>query len=73
VFGGQEPSTGMCFNELVKVDAKSWRWSVLVPNSGKPPARHSHCAGVAFGNHLVVYGGASNQNVCVPAPNAFLC
>lgn len=70
IYGGQEPSTGVCFSEVVKIDTTAWVWSVLQPASGKPPARHSHCAGVAHEHALVVYGGASQQSVyaLIPTP-----
>ena len=65
IYGGQEPTTGVCFGELIKVETSSWRWSTVTPSSGKPPARHAHCAGQLDGTCLLIYGGASQQNVYV--------
>jgi hypothetical protein len=64
IYGGQEPSTGLCFSDIAKLDTLSWTWSVINPSSGKPPARHAHCAGVLEGTCLLVYGGASQQSTC---------
>ena len=74
IYGGQEPSTGVCFSEVIKVDTCKWQWSVLQPASGKPPARHSHCAGKAHEHGILVYGGAGQQSMCAAAPTALpLC
>jgi Kelch motif len=70
IYGGQEPSTGLCFGDVVKLDTTCWRWSVLRPAGGHPPPRHAHCAGRLRENCLLVYGGAGQQNVYAAVENA---
>lgn len=62
VFGGQEPSRGTCFNDVVVLDCDSWEWSRLEISGPSPPPRNSHVACVVNGGRLlVVYGGSSPE------------
>eukprot|EP00775_Hariotina_reticulata_P006858 gene6858-7074_t len=61
LFGGQEPNTGICFNDVLELDPHTWTWRQLQVEGLKPPARHS-CVAVAFKDQcLLVYGGAGLQ------------
>ena len=63
VFGGQDPSTGVCFNDVVVLDMNAWEWRRLtLAESGSPPPRNGHVACAARGGKaLVVYGGSSPE------------
>ena len=63
VFGGQDPSTGVCFNDVVVLDTTSWQWRRLIlAESGSPPPRNGHVACAAFGGKaLVIHGGSSPE------------
>ena len=62
VFGGQEPTRGVCFNDVVVLDCDSWQWSRLEVRGASPPPRNSHTTVVTNGGRLlVVYGGASSE------------
>jgi len=62
VFGGQEPSQGTCFNDVVVLDCDAWEWSRLEISGPSPPPRNSHVAcAVNGGRLLVVYGGANPE------------
>jgi len=63
VFGGQDPSTGVCFNDVVVLDTTSWEWRRLIlAESGSPPPRNGHVACAAFGGKaLVIHGGSSPE------------
>lgn len=67
IYGGQEPSSGLCFGDVVQLDTDTWRWSPLKATSGQPPPRHAHCAGAVGDHSLVIYGGASQQHQCASA------
>eukprot|EP00239_Pterosperma_sp_CCMP1384_P000328 CAMPEP_0197850974 /NCGR_PEP_ID=MMETSP1438-20131217/16902_1 /TAXON_ID=1461541 /ORGANISM="Pterosperma sp., Strain CCMP1384" /LENGTH=139 /DNA_ID=CAMNT_0043464413 /DNA_START=257 /DNA_END=673 /DNA_ORIENTATION=+ len=55
VFGGQDPETGICFNDVIVYDPSSSSWSRLDVTGGSPPPRHGHCA-CAFGsNRLIIF------------------
>ena len=63
VFGGQEPTRGVCFNDVVVLDCNTWTWSRLEVAGASPPPRNSHTACVTNnGRLLVVYGGASQEH-----------
>ncbi|KAK3282811.1 hypothetical protein CYMTET_9471, partial [Cymbomonas tetramitiformis] len=63
VFGGQEPQTGSCFNDVLVFDPerKAW-WRPKIAN-GAPPPRHSHCACAFHGTRLLIWGGASESGM----------
>ena len=63
VFGGQDPETGVCFNDVVVLDAKTWEWRRLpLAERGSPPPRTGHVACAARnGEVLVIHGGASPE------------
>ncbi|EFJ49559.1 hypothetical protein VOLCADRAFT_117258 [Volvox carteri f. nagariensis] len=61
LFGGTEPVSGVCFNELKVLDAATWTWSDVQAQGTLPPARHSHCSGCLADTCLIVYGGAGYQ------------
>ena len=62
VFGGQEPTRGVAFNDVVVLDCTTWEWSRLEVSGPSPPPRHSHVACSALGGRLlVVYGGAGGD------------
>lgn len=52
LFGGQDPATGLAFNDLMVLDPDNWEWSAVELQS-RPPARHSHAAGPLEDNALV--------------------
>jgi hypothetical protein len=63
VFGGQDPTRGVCFNDVVVLDCNSWEWSRLEVTGASPPPRSSHSACVVNGGRLlVVYGGAGEED-----------
>lgn len=66
IYGGQEPSTGLCFGDVVQLDTKTWHWHPLRAAGGHPPPRHAHCAGALGAHSILVYGGASQQDECAP-------
>jgi len=63
VFGGQDPSTGVCFNDVVVLDTTRWEWRRLVlAESGSPPPRNGHIAcALPSRKALMVYGGSSPE------------
>eukprot|EP00892_Ulva_mutabilis_P002250 jgi/Ulvmu1/12025/UM083_0038.1 len=62
VFGGQEPSTGLCCNDVLKFDANSANWTTVNPKSGKPPPRHAHSSGKLGQHSFLIFGGASQSH-----------
>ena len=60
---GQDPSTGVCFNDVVVLGTTSWEWRRLIlAESGSPPPRNGHVACAAFGGKaLVIHGGSSPE------------
>ncbi|KAK9829964.1 hypothetical protein WJX72_008920 [[Myrmecia] bisecta] len=58
VYGGQDPVSGICYDDLLMLDTASWQWSPVEVEGGKPPPRHSHCAGLFKDHCLLVFGGA---------------
>jgi hypothetical protein len=64
IFGGQEPQTGVCFNDVVVYDPALGAWHRAAITGGSPPPRHSHTACVFQKTRVLVYGGAW----CVPPP-----
>jgi len=59
VIGGQDPETGIAFNDVIVLDTDTWEWSRTYPEGGSPPLRHSHCAALHDdGRMIVVFGGA---------------
>ncbi|CAD7702669.1 unnamed protein product [Ostreobium quekettii] len=60
LFGGQEPLTGRVHDDVWELDTETWQWS-QVKVSSKPPARHSHCAGLLHNDSLLVFGGANQE------------
>ncbi|KAL3152010.1 hypothetical protein ABBQ32_001128 [Trebouxia sp. C0010 RCD-2024] len=61
IFGGQDPVTGGCYNDLIMLDSRTWQWMALEVSGVRPPARHSHITGLVQKNTLVVFGGAGAQ------------
>ncbi|GLC47994.1 hypothetical protein PLESTB_000047500 [Pleodorina starrii] len=61
LFGGTEPVSGVCFNDLKVLDTATWTWSDVEAQGTLPPARHSHCSGCLADTCLIVYGGAGYQ------------
>ncbi|GIL92711.1 hypothetical protein Vretifemale_20168 [Volvox reticuliferus] len=61
LFGGTEPVSGVCFNELKVLDPATWTWSDVEPQGTLPAPRHSHCSGCLAETCLIVYGGAGYQ------------
>lgn len=67
MFGGQEPSTGLCFNDVLKFNIKTRNWETVCPASGKPPPRHAHTVGKVGQHSFLVFGGASQNHEYGPA------
>ncbi|GFR48802.1 hypothetical protein Agub_g10753 [Astrephomene gubernaculifera] len=61
LFGGTEPVSGLCYNELKVLDPATWTWSNVEAQGTLPPPRHSHCSGCLADTCLIVYGGAGYQ------------
>ena len=62
VFGGQDPSRGTCFNDVVVLDCDDWSWSRLPIAGASPPPRNAHVACAADnGRLLVIHGGSSPE------------
>ncbi|KAG2435747.1 hypothetical protein HXX76_006943 [Chlamydomonas incerta] len=61
LFGGTEPVSNVCFNDMKMLDPKTWTWSDVEVTGTRPPERHSHCTGCLADTCLVVYGGAGYQ------------
>ncbi|EIE27365.1 galactose oxidase [Coccomyxa subellipsoidea C-169] len=58
LYGGQDPVTGICYDDILMLDTLTWDWSFVEVESGRPPARHSHCTGLFQDHCLLVFGGA---------------
>ncbi|KAK9907332.1 hypothetical protein WJX75_001616 [Coccomyxa subellipsoidea] len=58
LYGGQDPVTGICYDDILMLDTLTWNWSFVEVESGRPPARHSHCTGLFQDHCLLVFGGA---------------
>jgi hypothetical protein len=61
VFGGMDPVSGTCFNDVVVLSTQNWEWRRLaLAETGSPPPRNAHVA-CAFRNDtcIVVHGGSS--------------
>ena len=63
VFGGQDPASGMVFNDVHALDTETGGWQRIEPASQSPPPMHSHACGVLRGRCLLVFGGASPNGV----------
>lgn len=63
LFGGQDPASGTCFNDIVALDTASdpWEWRRVEVQGGSPPPRHSHAACVVRGGCVLVFGGAGQD------------
>ncbi|KAG2451277.1 hypothetical protein HYH02_003883 [Chlamydomonas schloesseri] len=61
LFGGTEPVSNVCFNDIKVLDPKTWTWSDVEVTGTRPPERHSHCTGCLADTCLLVYGGAGYQ------------
>lgn len=64
VFGGQEPSTGMCCNDVLQFNARTMHWTMVDVKSGQPPPRHAHTCSKIGQHSFVVFGGASQNHEC---------
>ena len=63
VFGGQDPTRGTCFNDVVVLDCDDWLWSRLPIAGASPPPRNAHVAcSIANGRLIVVHGGSSPED-----------
>lgn len=62
IFGGQEPMTGLCCNEILTLNVKTRHWTTVCPASGKPPPRHAHTVGRLGQHSFLVFGGASQSH-----------
>ena len=64
VFGGMDPQTGTCFNDVVVLCTKSWEWRRLqLTENGSPPPRNAHVACAARNDTvLIIYGGGSPED-----------
>ncbi|CAL8463049.1 g2583 [Coccomyxa elongata] len=58
LYGGQDPQTGICYDDILVLDTLTWDWDFVEVESGRPPARHSHCTGLFQDHCLLVFGGA---------------
>ncbi|MEW5317519.1 MAG: hypothetical protein WDW38_008807 [Sanguina aurantia] len=58
LFGGTEPVSGVCYNDLKVLDTATWTWKDIEVEGLLPPPRHSHSSGCLAGTCLLVYGGA---------------
>jgi len=67
MFGGQEPSTGLCCNDILKFNIKTRHWETVCPASGKPPPRHAHTVGKVGQHSFLIFGGASQNHEYGPA------
>uniref|UniRef100_A0A7S0R239 Uncharacterized protein n=1 Tax=Pyramimonas obovata TaxID=1411642 RepID=A0A7S0R239_9CHLO len=58
IFGGQDPETGICFNDVVVYEPDSQTWDRIAAKGGSPPPRHSHTACCCHTNRILVFGGS---------------
>lgn len=63
LFGGQDPTSGACFNDVVALDPATWEWERLSVSGGSPPPRHSHTTCLVNGHCLLVFGGAGQASL----------
>ena len=63
LFGGHDPASGTCFNDVLALDTEHdpWEWRRVEVQGGSPPPRHSHAACSVRGNCLLVFGGAGQD------------
>mmetsp|Transcript_7112 Transcript_7112/g.12311 ORF Transcript_7112/g.12311 Transcript_7112/m.12311 type:complete len:345 (+) Transcript_7112:166-1200(+) len=59
IFGGQDPETGICFNDVVVFEPESQTWDRVAVKGGSPPTRHAHTACCFQESRILVFGGAS--------------
>ena len=60
VLGGQDPTTCVCFNDVLALDCYAWEWSRVAIEGNSPPPRNSHVAcAIHGGRRIVMYGGAN--------------
>ena len=63
LFGGHDPTSGTCFNDVLALDTARdpWEWRRVEIQGGSPPPRHSHAACRLRGGCLLVFGGAGQD------------
>lgn len=66
-FGGQDPESGLCYNDVHKLDLARKRWEKVEASSGRPAPRHAYCAGLVGSHSFAIFGGANQSNECVCA------
>ena len=64
LFGGQDPESGLCYNDVQRFDPAKGSWEKVQPSSGKPAPRHAYCAGLVGSHSFAVFGGANQSNEC---------
>lgn len=64
LFGGQDPESGLCYNDVQRLNPAKGSWEKVHPSSGKPAPRHAYCAGLVGPHSFAVFGGANQSNEC---------